>query len=130
MKAVAVLIAVLLLPAYVLAAAEYDACVQEEKTLRAQDKDRCSGLSYLLNPSGCFAVQKAIRAYNNGKCPGIIRAGNIQPAPNPPMSPPAETTRWQGTDRSRHSRMMLPTARCANMAERCISFTFTRKLWT
>jgi hypothetical protein len=89
MKFTAALIsAALLLPAHVLAASGYDTCVQEEKTLLAQEKKRCSGLSYFLNPSGCFNAQKALKAQQEGKCRDIIRAGEIKPAPIPPSAPP------------------------------------------
>jgi len=89
MKFTAALISTtLLLPGHVLAASGYDTCIQEEKTLRAQEKEQCSGLSYLLNPSGCFAAQKALRAHQDGKCREITGAGNINPAPIPPSAPP------------------------------------------
>jgi hypothetical protein len=88
MKCTAALIfAALLLPGHLLAASGYDTCVQEEQTLRAQEKDRCSGLSYILNPSGCFAAQKALKAHREGKCRDIVRAGETK-APVPPAAPP------------------------------------------
>ncbi|HEY6871647.1 MAG TPA: hypothetical protein VI298_02850 [Geobacteraceae bacterium] len=84
----ALVFAALLLPGHVLAASGYDTCVQEEQTLRAQEKDRCSGLRYILNPSGCFAAQKALKAHREGKCRDIIRAGETKAAPIPPAAPP------------------------------------------
>ena len=93
MKFIAALIsAALLLPGHVLAASGYDACVQEENTLLAQEKERCSGLSYLLNPSGCFSARKALKAQQGGKCRDIIRAGEIKAAPIPPSAPPTVPT--------------------------------------
>ncbi|HTG83046.1 MAG TPA: hypothetical protein VL949_13965 [Geobacteraceae bacterium] len=88
MKAVAALVAVaLLLPGHVLAASDYERCLQEEATLRKEEKEKCSGLSYLLNPSGCFAAQKAVKAFTSGACPGTIKAGSAQPVPVPPAPP-------------------------------------------
>jgi hypothetical protein len=97
MKFTAALIsAALLLPGHVLAASGYDTCIQEEKTLLAQEKERCSALSYFLNPSGCFNAQKALKAQQEGKCRDIIKAGEIKPAPIPSAPPtvpaPAQTT--------------------------------------
>jgi len=98
MKFTAALIsALLLLPGHALAASGYDTCVQEEKTLLAQEKERCSGLSYILNPSGCFAAQKALREQQGGKCRDIIREGEIKAAPIPPFAPPIVPTPAQTT---------------------------------
>jgi len=46
----------------------YDRCIAEEKALRTDAADRCSGLSYILNPSGCFIAQKALKAFDGDKC--------------------------------------------------------------
>lgn len=98
MKFTAALIsAALLLPGHVLAASEYDTCVQEEKTLQAQEKERCSGLSYIFNPSGCFAAQKALKAQQGGKCRNIIRAGETKAAPITPSAPPTVPAPGQTT---------------------------------
>lgn len=45
----------------------HDSCIAEEKALRAEASDRCSGLSYLFNPSGCFIAEKALKTFE-GKC--------------------------------------------------------------
>lgn len=50
------------------AATDYDQCLAEKKALRAQAVDKCSGLSYLLDPSSCFIAQKALAPYINGRC--------------------------------------------------------------
>ena len=92
MKFTAALIsAALLLPGHVLAATGYDTCVQEEKTLQAQEKERCSGLSYIFNPSGCFATRKALKAQQEGKCRDIVKAAEIKPSP-PIVPAPAPAT--------------------------------------
>jgi molecular chaperone GrpE (heat shock protein) len=49
----------------------YDRCIAEEKALRTEAADRCSGLSYILNPSGCFIAQKALKAFDCDKCRAI-----------------------------------------------------------
>jgi hypothetical protein len=58
----------LLISAPVLAGSGYDTCIKEEKALNVREKGDCSGMSYLLNPSGCFATQRIIREYAAGKC--------------------------------------------------------------
>ncbi|HEY6007522.1 MAG TPA: hypothetical protein VIU40_04305, partial [Geobacteraceae bacterium] len=89
MKVIVALASVaLLLPGHALAASSYEECIQEERTLRTKEKDRCGGFSYLLNPSGCFVAQKALKAFENGPCPAIIAAGKNKPAPNPPSAQP------------------------------------------
>lgn len=60
-----------------LAVSGYDACVKEEKELKEQEKSRCSGLSNLLNPSGCYATQKLLKDYKAGKCRQIGVAENV-----------------------------------------------------
>lgn len=68
----------LLLSGNALAGSEYDKCIKEEKALKIQEARDCSGLSYLLNPSGCFATQKALRnSVSTGKCKNISVAENI-----------------------------------------------------
>src|SRR5512138_3215456 len=62
----------------VLAGGEYDRCIKEEKTLKAREAGDCSGLSYLVNPSGCFATQRALKEYTStGKCRKIGIAENV-----------------------------------------------------
>jgi hypothetical protein len=51
-----------------LANSEYDKCIKEEKDLKMQEAIECSGLRYLLNPSGCFATRKTLKDYSSGKC--------------------------------------------------------------
>jgi hypothetical protein len=50
------------------AAAGYDACLQAEKNLRAEEAEQCSGMSYIFNPSACFNTRKALAPYSAGKC--------------------------------------------------------------
>jgi len=67
----------LLLPGTALAGSELDSCIKEEKALKAQEASECSGLRYLLNPSACFATQKALKEYRAGKCRQIGTAGHV-----------------------------------------------------
>ncbi|RQW77825.1 MAG: hypothetical protein EHM51_01115 [Geobacter sp.] len=46
----------------------YDRCRAEEKALQSEAAERCSGLSYVFNPSGCFIAQKALKAFGGDKC--------------------------------------------------------------
>ena len=39
----------------------YEACLNSEKALKAEEKSDCSGMKYLLNPSGCFATRKKVK---------------------------------------------------------------------
>jgi len=49
----------------------YDSCRQEEKRLRLDEADQCSGWEYVLNPSACFNTRKALAPYVGGKCRAI-----------------------------------------------------------
>jgi hypothetical protein len=55
----------------------YDTCIKEEKALKVREKGDCSGMSYLLNPSGCFATRRIIKEYAAGKCRRIGETENI-----------------------------------------------------
>jgi len=79
----------LIFPGHLLAADDYESCIQEEKALQKEEKARCSGLSYLFNPSGCFTAQKALKEFNNGKCRDLIKSGKPVPATVLPPVPPA-----------------------------------------
>jgi hypothetical protein len=59
----------------------YDACLQQEQTLRSKEAGRCSGLQYLFNPSDCFVTRKALKEFNDGKCVKIGRAENAIKVP-------------------------------------------------
>lgn len=84
MRSVVISVAVLLLlPGPARAASGYEKCLQEEQALRTQEKEKCSGLSYLLNPSGCFTAQKALKAFTAGACPGIIASSKPQQSSAP-----------------------------------------------
>jgi hypothetical protein len=67
----------LLIAGNALAGSEYDKCVADENTLKARETADCKGLSYLLNPSACFAAQKALKEYAGGKCRKIGIAENV-----------------------------------------------------
>lgn len=54
-----------------LAGVEYDKCLKEEQALKKQETSDCGGLSYLFNPSGCFATRKKLNEYVSGKCKKI-----------------------------------------------------------
>jgi hypothetical protein len=60
-----------------LAGSRYDECIKEEKALKAQEAGDCSGLKYLLNPTACFATQKALKVYASGRCKQIGIAENV-----------------------------------------------------
>ncbi|GFE58962.1 septum formation initiator family protein [Geobacter sp. AOG1] len=86
MKKVLALVAMVLLPSgSALAGDGYDRCVREEKVLRAEVVDSCSGVRYLFNPSGCFAAQKAVKEYDNDRCKKIGEAEKVT-APSPPAT--------------------------------------------
>jgi hypothetical protein len=82
---VAFIMALSLAAGTAVAGTEYDRCSAEEQTLRTEAVDRCSGFSYLLNPSGCFIAQKALKAFNGDKC----RA--LKPVELPVPATPPET---------------------------------------
>ena len=88
MKKVLALVAMVLLPSgSALAGDGYDRCVREEKALRAEVVDSCSGVRYLFNPSGCFAAQKAVKEYDNDRCKKIGEAEKVT-SPSPPAAVP------------------------------------------
>jgi hypothetical protein len=58
----------LLISGNALAGSGYDSCIKEEKALKAEEVSACSGLSYLLNPSACFAKRRVLKEYPAGKC--------------------------------------------------------------
>jgi len=67
----------LLMSGNALAGSEYDRCIKEEQALKAQAASQCSGLRHLLNPSACYATQKALKEYQAGKCKEIGAAENV-----------------------------------------------------
>ena len=67
----------LLISGNALAGSSYDSCIKTEKDLKAEEVSACKGMSYLLNPSGCFAKQKALKEYTAGKCRQIGAAENV-----------------------------------------------------
>lgn len=67
----------LVLSGNVLAGSGYDRCIKEQDALKKKEASACSGFSYLLNPSACFATQKALREYTaTDKCQKIGSAEN------------------------------------------------------
>lgn len=80
----------ILLTGHALAATDHEICVQEMNTLAKREQDRCSGLSYLLNPSGCFAAQKALKVHQSGRCREIVKTGEVRPEMQPPSPPPTD----------------------------------------
>jgi hypothetical protein len=71
-----VLALLLLISGTALAGSEYNRCIKEENALKAQKAVQCSGFRYLLNPSACFATQKALKEYASGKCKKIDSVEN------------------------------------------------------
>jgi len=78
---------VLLLSGNALAGEGYDRCIDEEKALRVEVADRCSGMSYLFNPSACFTAQKALKGYDGDRCKKIGETEKIV-VPPPPFAVP------------------------------------------
>ncbi|KAB0670367.1 hypothetical protein F6V30_09445 [Oryzomonas sagensis] len=67
----------LVLSGNALAGSGYDRCIKEQDALKKKEAGACSGFSYLLNPSACFATQKALREYTaTDKCNKIGSAEN------------------------------------------------------
>jgi len=86
----------LLISGTALAGSRYDECIKEEQALKAQQAGDCSGLKYLLNPSACFATQKALKVYAAGKCRQIGTEENVdfsapKAVPEKKSPPPAKT---------------------------------------
>lgn len=67
----------LLIAGNAVAGVEYDKCIQEEKALKSEEITDCSGLSYMFNPSGCFATRKKLKEYISGKCKKIGITENV-----------------------------------------------------
>ena len=76
----------LLISAPAMAGSGYDGCIKEEKALKAREAGDCHGLKYLLNPSACYATQKALREYTStGKCRSIGSAEGVDFTAKPVM---------------------------------------------
>jgi hypothetical protein len=78
------------------AASDYDACLMQENLLRAKEATQCSGLQYLLNPSGCYATRKSLKVFDEGKCARISRTEitlQAQPAGNVVTTPVQGSTK-------------------------------------
>lgn len=75
-----------------MAGSGYDACLQEEKELKSKETASCGGLSYLLNPSPCYATRRALKEYKAGKCREIGVAEGVdftaRPAVPERIAPP------------------------------------------
>ncbi|KAB0665577.1 hypothetical protein F6V25_07585 [Oryzomonas japonica] len=77
----------LVLSGNALAGSGYDRCIKEQDALKKKEAGACSGFSYLLNPSACFATQKALREYTStDKCKKIGIAENADSGV-PPVVP-------------------------------------------
>jgi len=84
------------------ASPDYEACARQEQTLKTRKHDDCSGLSYLFNPSACYAAQKALKTFESGPCRQLTPPGAAMPhqasaapqvlapvvPPNRPLPPP------------------------------------------
>jgi hypothetical protein len=78
MKNILIVTALLLLiTGNAMAVSEYDRCIKEEKSLKTQEAGDCSGLKSMLNPSACYATQKALKEYRGGKCRQIGISENV-----------------------------------------------------
>jgi hypothetical protein len=81
----------LLLSGTALAGTGYDRCIKEQNALKTQEASDCSGFRYLLNPSACFATQKALKGYTStDKCRKIGIAENANSIV-PPVIPVKKT---------------------------------------
>lgn len=67
--------------------AGYDACQQEERLLRANEAEQCSGVGYIFNPSACFNTRKALTPYTKGKCRTIAATEGVEPKSVVPAKP-------------------------------------------
>lgn len=47
---------------------ESEACRKQEKELKEREADRCSGIKYTFNPSGCFSARRMLKEFSEGKC--------------------------------------------------------------
>jgi hypothetical protein len=63
------------------AGSQYDACIKQEKALKAKAASDCSGLRYLLDPSSCFKKRKELKEYTDGKCSALSAGGQIDVSP-------------------------------------------------
>lgn len=91
----------LLISGNVLAGTEYDNCIKKQNALKTQEASNCNGLSYLLNPSACFATRKALTEYTStGKCNkiGITENVNFSVPPVIPARNPASTSKVDGAN--------------------------------
>ncbi len=78
---------ILLISGNVLAGSEYDKCIKEQNTLKTEAVSNCSGLSYLFNPSACFATRRVLKEYiSTGKCKNIGISENVNVSV-PPVIP-------------------------------------------
>lgn len=84
---------------FAFAGSGYDSCRQEEKRLRLDEADQCSGWGYIFNPSACFNTRKALAPYAGGKCRAIAVSEGVTeekveaaavPAPPAPAAQPAK----------------------------------------
>jgi hypothetical protein len=87
MKTKLIVPSLLLIAGNALAGTGYDTCIKEEKALKEQEAGKCSGLSKLLNPSGCFAAQRVLKE-QAAKCAEIARIDKPE-APAAPVVVPA-----------------------------------------
>ena len=93
MRTILTLLFLLLTAGNLLAGSGYDRCIKEESALKAKEKGACSGLSYVLNPTGCFATRKALQEYTTGgKCRKIGSAEQVELSAPPPASPKGSGT--------------------------------------
>jgi hypothetical protein len=86
----AIIMALSLAAGTAVAGTGYDRCSAEEQALRTEAVDRCRGFSYLLNPSGCFIAQKALKAFDGDKCRALKAAEQTAPESEPPPLTVAE----------------------------------------
>lgn len=84
----------LLISGNVQAGSGYDRCINEQNALEKKETSNCSGFRYLLNPSACFATQKALKEYTStDKCKKIGSAENVDSS-----APPNVPAKKAGSD--------------------------------
>ncbi|NVN98049.1 MAG: hypothetical protein HXX17_01915 [Geobacteraceae bacterium] len=82
-----VLPVLLLMSGNVRAGNEFDKCIQDEKSLKAEETSSCSGLNYVFNPNACFATRKELKKYTStDKCTKIGIVENVD-VKTPPVAP-------------------------------------------
>jgi len=74
-----------------------DDCSQEEQRLRADEAEKCSGMSYIFNPNACFAARKRLDHYASGVCKPGDNGTSAAVGSQAPVKPEAATPSLQSS---------------------------------